>query len=61
MSRIVIITVITYGMSKEIGQLAFKPNQRQDGRAWMNYSEDLHAKVEAEHAAREHTAHGNVA
>ncbi|CUG86027.1 ATP-dependent zinc metallopeptidase, putative [Bodo saltans] len=47
-TKIAMDKLLTYGMSKEIGQLAFKQNDRNDGRAWMNYSEDLHARVEAE-------------
>jgi AFG3 family protein len=40
--------LLTYGMSKSIGHLSFQPNEKSDGRAWMNYSEDLHARVEQE-------------
>lgn len=40
--------LLQYGMSKKIGQLAFKNNDKNDGRAWMNFSEDLHSKVEQE-------------
>jgi AFG3 family protein len=47
-TKIAMDKLLTYGMSKKIGQMAFKPNQRNDGRAWMNFSEDLHAEVEAE-------------
>lgn len=36
------------GMSSSIGQLAFKPNEKNDGRAWMTWSEELHTKIEAE-------------
>jgi AFG3 family protein len=47
-TKIALDTLLSYGMSKEIGQLAFKQNDKQDGRAWMNFSEQLHAKVEDE-------------
>ncbi|KEG15377.1 putative ATP-dependent zinc metallopeptidase, putative,metallo-peptidase, clan MA(E), family M41 [Trypanosoma grayi] len=47
-TRIALEKLLLYGMSKSIGQLAFKPNDRNEGRAWMNFSEDLHAKVEEE-------------
>jgi AFG3 family protein len=47
-TKIAMDKLLAYGMSKQIGQLAFKPNDRNDGRAWMNFSEDLHAKVEQE-------------
>lgn len=47
-TKIAMDTLLSYGMSKEIGQLAFKQNDKNDGRAWMNYSEQLHAKVEDE-------------
>ncbi|ESS66303.1 ATP-dependent zinc metallopeptidase [Trypanosoma cruzi Dm28c] len=47
-TRIAMEKLLMYGMSKSIGQLAFKPNDRNEGRAWMNFSEDLHAKVEQE-------------
>lgn len=40
--------ILKYGMSQSIGQLAFKPNEKNEGRAWMTWSEDLHTKVEAE-------------
>eukprot|EP00331_Platyophrya_macrostoma_P000850 CAMPEP_0176407204 /NCGR_PEP_ID=MMETSP0127-20121128/1287_1 /TAXON_ID=938130 /ORGANISM="Platyophrya macrostoma, Strain WH" /LENGTH=694 /DNA_ID=CAMNT_0017786395 /DNA_START=202 /DNA_END=2286 /DNA_ORIENTATION=+ len=47
-TKIAMDKLLAYGMSKEIGQLAFKPNDKNDGRAWMNFSEELHAKVESE-------------
>ncbi|KPI90811.1 putative ATP-dependent zinc metallopeptidase [Leptomonas seymouri] len=47
-TRLAMEKLLKYGMSKTIGQLAFKPNEKNDGRAWMTWSEDLHAKVEAE-------------
>ncbi|RNF23816.1 putative ATP-dependent zinc metallopeptidase [Trypanosoma conorhini] len=47
-TRIAMEKLLMYGMSKSIGQLAFKPNGPNEGRAWMNYSEELHAKVEKE-------------
>lgn len=47
-TKIAIDKLLHYGMSKEIGQIAFKAHEKQDGRAWMNWSEDLHSKVEAE-------------
>nr|CCC95985.1 unnamed protein product [Trypanosoma congolense IL3000] len=47
-TRIAMEKLLLYGMSKSIGQLAFKPNERNEGRGWMNYSEELHAKVEEE-------------
>lgn len=47
-TKIAVDKILTYGMSKDAGQLAFKPNDRNDGRAWMTYSEELHSKVEAE-------------
>lgn len=47
-TKIAMDKLLAYGMSKQIGQLAFKGNDKNDGRAWMNYSENLHAKVEAE-------------
>ena len=40
--------LLLYGMSKEIGNLAFRNNEKADGRAWMNYSENLHTRVEKE-------------
>ncbi|AIO01045.1 ATP-dependent zinc metallopeptidase, putative [Leishmania panamensis] len=47
-TRLAMEKLLKYGMSKTIGQLAFKPNDKNDGRAWMTWSENLHAKVEAE-------------
>ncbi|KAG8345444.1 putative ATPase family protein [Trypanosoma vivax] len=47
-TRIAMEKLLVYGMSKTIGQLAFKPNERNEGRGWLNYSEELHAKVEGE-------------
>ena len=47
-TRLSMEKLLKYGMSKTIGQLAFKPNDKNDGRAWMTWSENLHAKVEAE-------------
>eukprot|EP00758_Cryptobia_borreli_P003389 Tbor_TRINITY_DN3716_c0_g1::TRINITY_DN3716_c0_g1_i1::g.2340::m.2340 len=41
---------ITYGMGGK-SQLAFRPSERNDGRAWMNYSEDLHSRAEMESRA----------
>eukprot|EP00796_Vickermania_ingenoplastis_P013277 gene13277-9119_t len=53
-TRLAMDILLKSGMSSSIGQLAFKPNEKNDGRAWMTWSEELHAKVEAE--AREMTA-----
>lgn len=47
-TKIAVDKILTYGMSKNAGQLAFRPNDKNDGRAWMAYSEELHAKVEEE-------------
>ncbi|EPY27848.1 ATP-dependent zinc metallopeptidase [Strigomonas culicis] len=47
-TRLSMEKLLNYGMSKTIGQLAFKPNDKNDGRAWMTWSEELHAKVEDE-------------
>ncbi|SCU67794.1 Metalloprotease M41 FtsH, putative [Trypanosoma equiperdum] len=47
-TRIAMEKLLLYGMSKSIGQLAFKANERNEGRGWMNFSEELHAKVEEE-------------
>lgn len=47
-TRLAMEKMLKYGMSKSIGQLAFKPNERNEGRAWMTWSEELHKKVEQE-------------
>lgn len=47
-TRLSMEKMLKYGMSKSIGQLAFRPNEKNDGRAWMTWSENLHAKVETE-------------
>ncbi|CCW62800.1 unnamed protein product [Phytomonas sp. EM1] len=47
-TRLATEKILQYGMSKSLGQIAFKPNDKNDGRAWMTWSEDLHEKVEAE-------------
>ncbi|CCW70633.1 unnamed protein product [Phytomonas sp. Hart1] len=47
-TRLAMEKLLKYGMSKSIGNLAFKPNDKNDGRAWMTWSEELHEKVETE-------------
>lgn len=47
-TRLAMEVLLKSGMSSSIGQLAFKPNEKNDGRAWMTWSEELHTKVEAE-------------
>lgn len=47
-TKIAMDQLLSFGMSKNLGHLAFKPNDKTDGRAWMTYSEDLHARVENE-------------
>lgn len=47
-TRLSMEVMLKCGMSKSIGQLAFKPNEKNDGRAWMTWSEELHNKVETE-------------
>lgn len=47
-TRLAMEVLLKCGMSSSIGQLAFKPNEKNDGRAWMTWSEELHTKVEAE-------------
>ena len=47
-TKIAIGKLLNFGMSKKVGQIAFKASEKQDGRAWMNYSEKLHAEVELE-------------
>ncbi|CAD2216284.1 ATP-dependent zinc metallopeptidase [Angomonas deanei] len=47
-TRLSLEKLLKYGMSKSIGQLAFKPNDKNDGRAWMTWSEGLHSTVEGE-------------
>jgi AFG3 family protein len=47
-TKIAIDQLLSYGMSKHIGHLAFPSQDKSDGRAYMTYSEDLHALVEAE-------------
>merc|ERR1712000_777454 len=47
-TKIAMDQLLTYGMSKTIGHLSFQAQDKSDGRAWMNYSEDLHARVESE-------------
>lgn len=47
-TRLSMEMLLKYGMSKTIGVLAFRPNEKNDGRAWMTWSEELHTKVEAE-------------
>lgn len=47
-TKIAMDELLTYGMGKQFGQLAFKQNDKQDGRAWMNFSESLHSMAESE-------------
>jgi len=47
-TKIAMDELLTYGMSKQFGQLAFRQNDKQDGRAWMNFSEALHSMAESE-------------
>lgn len=47
-TKIAMDQLLTYGMSKSIGHLSFQNQDKSDGRAWMNYSEDLHSRVENE-------------
>ena len=59
-TKVAMDKLLSYGMSKEIGHLAYKPQDKTDGRGWMNFSEDLHARVENEarelvNAAYQHT------
>jgi AFG3 family protein len=47
-TKVAMDKILAYGMSGEFGHLAFKPNDQNDGRAAMTYSEALHAEVERE-------------
>eukprot|EP00658_Telonema_sp_P-2_P007243 TRINITY_DN12700_c0_g1_i2.p1 TRINITY_DN12700_c0_g1~~TRINITY_DN12700_c0_g1_i2.p1 ORF type:complete len:376 (-),score=150.40 TRINITY_DN12700_c0_g1_i2:380-1507(-) len=47
-TKISVDKILTYGMGEKSGQLAFRQNEKNDGRAWMNYSEKLHGRVEGE-------------
>ena len=48
-TKIAMDQLLSYGMGKEIGQLAFRSQgDKSNGRSWFNYSEDLHSRVETE-------------
>jgi AFG3 family protein len=47
-TKVAMDQLLSFGMSQGIGHLAFKPVDKSDGRQWMTFSEDLHARVEAE-------------
>ena len=47
-TKVAMDQLLAFGMGKGLGHLAFKPTDKTDGRSWMGFSEDLHAKVEAE-------------
>ena len=47
-TKVAMDQLLAFGMGKGLGHLAFKPTDKTDGRNWMGFSEDLHAKVEAE-------------
>jgi AFG3 family protein len=47
-TKVAMDQLLSFGMSEGIGHLAFKPVDKTDGRQWMTYSEDLHARVEQE-------------
>ena len=56
-TKLVISQIINYGMNDRIGPIAFDANQKNSGRAYKNYSENLHSQVESEAKELMHKAY----